>query len=88
MENSPFKLSFQVTDGMTPFAEAFLRSRKDWERKALKSAGWFGQQQIKKGIRSGAPGGKSYKAGIGSIIDANWSKRKADFLFWEKCRIL
>ena len=79
MENLPFKLSFQVTDGMTPFSEAFLRNRKDWERKALKSVGWFGQQQIKKGIRSGAPGGKSYKAGIGSVNRRKLEQKKSRF---------
>ncbi|WP_444314083.1 hypothetical protein [Megamonas funiformis] len=30
-------------------------------KRALKSLGWYSQQEIKKGIRSGAPGGKKYK---------------------------
>lgn len=30
-------------------------------KRALKSLGWYSQQEIKKGIRSGAPGGKKYQ---------------------------
>ena len=60
-------LVFSVRDEAGPFLQAMLLTRQDWQRKALKSAGWFGQQQIKKGIRSGAPGGKKYAAGIGAV---------------------
>lgn len=77
---SPIKYSFSVIDEAGPFVNAMLISRHDWQRKALKSAGWFGQQETKKGIRSGAPGGKRYPAGIGSNNQSKLEQKRGRFL--------
>lgn len=49
-----------VIDGSTPWLEYMATTKPDWMRKALKSFGWYSQQQIKAGIRSGSPGGRAY----------------------------
>lgn len=53
-----------IIDGATPFLKYMAATKPDWMRKSLKSFGWFSQQQIKAGIRSGAPGGQSYPASV------------------------
>lgn len=53
-----------IIDGATPFLQYMAQTKPDWMRKGLKSFGWFAQQQIKKGIRSGAPGGQKYQKGM------------------------
>ena len=47
-------------DGATPWLQYMAATKPDWMRKALKSFGWYAQQQIKAGIRSGGPGGDQY----------------------------
>ena len=49
-----------IIDGATPWLEYMASTKPDWMRKALKSFGYYAQQQIKTGIRSGAPGGNAY----------------------------
>lgn len=49
-----------LIDGATPWLEYMATTKPDWMRKALKSFGWYSQQQIKAGIRKGAPGGREY----------------------------
>lgn len=51
-----------VTDEATPWLNYFIDFFPAWERKALKSAGWWMSKEIKKGIKSKAPGGKKYPA--------------------------
>ena len=49
-----------IIDGATPWLDYMAVTKPDWVRKALKSFGWYAQQRIKAGIRSGAPGGQTY----------------------------
>lgn len=49
-----------MIDGATPWLEYMAATKSDWLRKALKSFGWYSQQQIKAGIKSSAPGGQAY----------------------------
>jgi len=49
-----------IIDGATPWLQYMATTKPDWMRKALKSFGYFCQQQIKTGIRSGDPGGDQY----------------------------
>lgn len=49
-----------IIDGATPWLEYMATTKPDWMRKALKSFGYYSQQQIKAGIRRGAPGGQGY----------------------------
>jgi hypothetical protein len=49
-----------IIDGATPWLEYMATTKPDWLRKALKSFGWYSQQQIKAGIKSSAPGGRAY----------------------------
>lgn len=51
----------EVKDSMTPFMKWFQTNEKAVFRRATKSLGWFVQQKIKQGIRSGSPGGVTYK---------------------------
>ena len=51
----------QITDEATPWLQWAAREFPDFTRSALKSTGWWLSKEIKKGIRSGAPGGKPYK---------------------------
>jgi hypothetical protein len=50
----------QVIDEASPWLEWAAREFPDFTRSALKSTGWWLSREIKKGIRSGAPGGKPY----------------------------
>ncbi len=56
----------KIIDAATPWIQGMIAGAPDWQRKAMKSAGWMMQQEIKRGIRSGAPGGRRYAAGVGS----------------------
>jgi len=53
-------VEIDITDGMTTYLKGMAATKPDWFRKATKSLGWFMQSEIKKGIRSGAPGGSAY----------------------------
>ena len=53
-------VDFLMIDGATPWLEYMATTKPDWMRKALKSFGWYSQQQIKAGIKSRAPGGRAY----------------------------
>jgi len=63
----------QIIDNATPWLRSMADAYPDWERKALKSVGWKMQQEIKKGIKSGAPGGQRYVSGM-----SNLRRRKLD----------
>ena len=52
----------QTIDAVSPFLEYMTMTKPAWMAKAMKSFGWFAQQQIKAGIKSGAPGGERYAA--------------------------
>lgn len=52
--------TIKIIDNATPWLKGMAMAKPDWERKSLKSAGWMMQQEIKKGIRSGSPGGQKY----------------------------
>jgi hypothetical protein len=67
------QLELRVQDGATPFLDRVLAEKPQWFGSALKSAGYWAQQEIKKGIRSGAPGGLPYQELIPS-----WIRRKID----------
>jgi len=54
------ELELKIIDAATPFLNYMAQTKPDWMRKSLKSAGWWMGQEIKKGIRSGAPGGQKY----------------------------
>ncbi|MCF4150221.1 hypothetical protein L2W58_00160 [Dethiosulfovibrio sp. F2B] len=47
-------------DMATPWVEDVIREFPEFRRRALKSVGWMMQKEIKKGIESGAPGGRRY----------------------------
>lgn len=49
-----------VVDNASPWLQWVLDTHSEWQRKAILSTAWFAQQEIKKGIKSGAPGGKKY----------------------------
>lgn len=56
------QLNLEYIDGATPWLEWAIAHKAEWTRKATKSTLWHGQQEIKKGIRSEAPGGSQYSA--------------------------
>lgn len=60
MSSSGFELDIVIFDTATPYLKAMVESKPQWLRKAMKSAGWWMQKEIKAGIRSGAPGGVRY----------------------------
>lgn len=53
-------VGLKVIDLATPFMKFLARSFPRYFDRALKSAGWWLQKEIKAGIRSGAPGGVPY----------------------------
>lgn len=54
---------FTVTfaDEATPFLKRIIAAHPKWQASALKSAGWRTSSEIKKGIKSEAPGGQAYE---------------------------
>lgn len=52
--------SVTVEDEATPWLLWAMNEFPDLQRKAMKSLGWHMQREIKKGIRSRAPGGRAY----------------------------
>ncbi len=55
------RITIEVANKLSPWAERIMQIMPDWRRKALKSAGWMVAKEIKSGIASGAPGGQRYK---------------------------
>ena len=55
-------LDIKVIDLATPYIKLLANSFPQYFNRALKSTGWWLSQEIKKGIRSGAPGGEQYPA--------------------------
>lgn len=55
-----YELQISAIDNVTPWLDWAIAHKPDWTRKAVKSTAWYAQQEIKKGIRSGAPGGSTY----------------------------
>ncbi len=54
-------VSVEIIDEATPWLQWAAQEFPDFTRSALKSTGWWLSREIKKGIRSGAPGGRPYK---------------------------
>lgn len=50
----------KILDTASPLIRATADGMPDYIRKALKSAAWMAQKEIKTGIKSGAPGGQPY----------------------------
>ena len=63
-------MQVKITDSASPWLQWVVDNKPDWMRKALKSTGNFARQEIKSGIKSGAPAGKVYAA----IMDRNRSR--------------
>lgn len=51
----------KIIDTATPFFRHVAKTLPREFDRALKSTGWWLQQEIKKGIKAGAPGGQPYK---------------------------
>lgn len=49
-----------IIDAATPFLQYMAQTKPDWMRKAMKSAGWMVQKEIKAGIKSASPNGRAY----------------------------
>lgn len=58
----PPLMQVEMTDNVTPWLKWAIEHKTDWTRKAIKSTAWYAQQEIKKGIKSGSPGGSAYFA--------------------------
>lgn len=54
----------RILDTATPWLADIAKNNPNYCRWALKSTGWMVQQEVKKGIRSRAPGGHSYAKGM------------------------
>ncbi len=54
--------SVKLIDTASPFVKMVARDFPKSIQRGLKSTGWWMQQEIKAGIRSGAPGGQRYEA--------------------------
>ena len=55
-----YELQIDTIDNIAPYLDWAITHKADWTRKAVQSTAWYAQQEIKKGIRSGAPGGSTY----------------------------
>lgn len=55
-------ISIDVTDEIAPFLERMAGHTNRSIQSAAKSLGWFLQREIKKGVKSGSPGGESFQA--------------------------
>jgi hypothetical protein len=71
-----------VEDHAAPWLKWAMAKFPDYQRKALKSAGWYGQKEIKAGIRSGAPGGQKYKERMSAKKRAKLERRKSTKFPW------
>lgn len=54
-------ITVEYKDEATPFLNYIIQNRPKWKATALKSAGWRTSQELKKGIKSAAPGGAPYE---------------------------
>lgn len=54
-------ITVEYKDNATPFLNYIIANNPKWKTSALKSAGWRTSQELKKGIRSAAPGGSPYE---------------------------
>jgi len=54
-------LQVEYEDGLAPYLRLIIDREPKWLGSAMKSAGYWSQKEIKKGIRSRAPGGKAYR---------------------------
>lgn len=66
-------IQIKFEDNLTPFLKRIIAEKPQWMGSALKSAGYWSQQQIKKGIKSGAPGGAIY-----APLMPVWIRRKIE----------
>ena len=57
-------LTVTVEDQATPWLQWAMKEFPNLRKRALKSAGYFGQKKIKEHIKSGAPGGRPYAKGM------------------------
>ena len=68
-------MDVKLVDLATPHFKHLSNEFPNYFQRALKSTGWWIQQDIKKGIRVGAPGGRSYARFSGvtksRVLDAN-----------------
>ncbi|MDF2631430.1 MAG: hypothetical protein K0Q85_26 [Caproiciproducens sp.] len=55
-------LRAELQDEARPLFNRIITEKPQWLGSAMKSAGYWAQQELKKGIRSGAPGGRQYRA--------------------------
>ncbi|MHC1758321.1 MAG: hypothetical protein AB9917_02185 [Negativicutes bacterium] len=51
-----------MVDNISPAIRWIIENKPDWTRKALRSTAWYVQQEVRAGIKSGAPGGLKYAA--------------------------
>jgi hypothetical protein len=75
-------LVITVEDQASPWLKWAMHQFPDYQRQALKSAGWYGQKEIKAGIRSGAPGGHKYKERMPAKKRAKLERRKSSRFPW------
>jgi hypothetical protein len=66
-------LEVQFQNNLSPFLNQVIAEKPQWIGSALKSAGYWSQQQIKQGIKSGAPGGVAY-----TPLIPTWMRRKLE----------
>ena len=82
--NAPVEMKVVLQDDVNPWLLWVAQHRKEWMRKLIKSTAWYMQQEIQKGIRSGAPGGVAYHARmkkqktteVGGLYKARWKQKK------------
>ena len=55
-------IGIKIIDLATPFMKFLAKKFPKYFDRAMKSAGWWLQKEIKEGIRSSAPGGEQYPA--------------------------
>ena len=53
-------ITVDIEDQISPFLQYMAKTTPDFMRKAAKSLGWYVQSQVKKGVRSGHPGGQQF----------------------------
>lgn len=72
--------NIKIINTASPFLKYAAREIPKETRKAVKSAGWWMQQEIKKGIASGAPGGQPYAAFSGLPKLSRVSKKSGKYV--------
>jgi hypothetical protein len=58
----PIKMDIDIQDDTSDTLKWMIATKPDWLRKVMKSVGWMVQKEIKKGVKSGSPGGQAYAA--------------------------